>query len=122
MRRLGVLLVIAGLLFPTTATAEHAPESSCSPSGDVCTSAEKIDVVQYLRIGLTAKHFDQYRLCVRAPDDTRQCKTFQIQEMGEQFGDKVRWRRHFPNKGPGAYKACWRWEGSTRCRTNGFHI
>ena len=71
--------------------------------------ARKVDGVRKLRIVLAEKYFGRYELCVRAPDDTRSCKEFRIERLGNGvFGDSVRWSTNFPNKGRGEYKVVWR--------------
>ncbi len=59
---------------------------------------------------------------MKAPDDSRTCKGFRIQEQGEQFGDSVRWRKHFPDAGPGAYSVTWKSGGARVGARLGFHI
>lgn len=109
-------------VFPT-ANANHKPNFDCSPSGDVCKSTEKVDGVRKLRITLQARYFSRYELCVVAPDDSRTCKNFRIEEQGSVFGDSVRWSTNFPNKGKGAYVVVWKFTNGDRIgRRLGFHV
>jgi hypothetical protein len=122
MRRIVLLTTTVMLLaLPMRAEANHRPTAHCSPSGDVCQSTRLVEGVRRLRIGLFAKFFDQYRLCVKAPDGSRTCRVFEIRDKGATFGSSVRWGRYFPLKGFGAYVVTW-WTGEQKVgRTLGFH-
>ena len=123
MRRilLLTLTVVSLLALPGLAEAHHRPTSYCSPTGDICQSTTKMDGIRWLRIGLFAKYFNRYKLCVKAPDDTRECHIFEIRAQGSAFGSSIRWGRHFPQKGPGPYVVTW-WAGGQRVgHILGFH-
>ena len=105
------------------ATAGHAPNSHCSESGDVCLSTRKVDGKRLLRIVTTAKYFETYKLCVKAPDESRTCRRGLMRDSD---GDGVwtgsmNWAKRFPNKGPGAYTVRWTAEGYRSPRL-GFHV
>ena len=100
-------IALLSVLIPQ-AGASHRPTRFCSESGDVCLSTRKVEGIRKLRISLAAEYFEKFRLCVNAPEGTRTCKVFEIRDTGPAFGRSVRWRRHFPNKGPGAYNVNWR--------------
>lgn len=118
-----VLVSVAVLGLMPVAEASHKPNSHCSSSGDVCKSSEKVDGVRKLRITLQARYFNRYELCVVAPDGSRTCKNFRIQEQGSAFGDSVRWSTNFPNKGRGAYVVVWKFTNGDRIgRKLGFHV
>lgn len=122
MRRIVLLtLTVLLLALPRAAEAHHRPNTYCSPTGDICQSTRKVDGIRWLRMGLFAKYFDRYRLCVRAPDDSRACRRFEIRAQGEFFGSSVRWGRHFPIKGPGAYVVTWWTAGHRVGHILGFH-
>ena len=125
MRRIVTLTLTATLLLlglPRAAEAHHLPNTYCSTTGDICQSTRKVDGIRMLRISLAAKYLNRYKLCVRAPDGTRVCHRFYIHDQGVTFGSSVRWRRHFPNKGPGAYVVVW-WSGGHRVGARlGFHV
>ena len=127
MKRLFSIAVMAtlvvGLLAPA-AFGHHRPMVYCSPSGDVCQSTRKVDGVRVLRITLAAKYFSRYRLCVTDPDDVRTCEEFRIRRSGSVYGSSVRWKRHFPRSGPGAYDVRWQiLPGRDRVgRLLGFHV
>ena len=108
LRKMLVLSAAVVALSALPALAHHRPNSYCSASGDVCTSTRKVDGKRTLAIGLQERYFNKYRLYVKAPDGSRAWREFRIERMGEGWGDAVRWRRHFPNKGPGAYTVRWR--------------
>lgn len=122
MRRIVLLMLTVSLLaLPRLAEAHHRPTNYCSPSGDICQSTTKVDGIRWLRIGLFAKYFHRYKLCVKAPDDTRVCRVFEIRAQGSTFGSSIRWGRHFPLKGPGPYVVTW-WTGGQRVgHILGFH-
>ncbi len=68
--------------------------------------------IALLEIALAAKYFAHYRLCVTAPDGSRECRRFRIRRRSNgTFGSVIRWSRHFPNEGPGTYRARWRRAG-----------
>ena len=122
MRRIAVLATLAVLMtLPLPAEAGHRPNRYCSSSGDVCLSTTKADGFRWLRIGLAARYFDRYTLCVRAPDGSRECHRFRITDQGAAFGSSIRWGRHFPLKGPGAYAVSWSTRGHRVGPILGFH-
>jgi hypothetical protein len=107
---------------PAPARASHRPTSYCSESEDVCASTRKEEGIRTLSISLAANYFDRYTLCVTAPDASRECKAFQIEKQPNGvFGDSVRWRPHFPDKGGGPYIVRWRADGFTS-KQLGFHV
>lgn len=123
MRRIllaGVIAALVAGLVPA-AQAGHRPQTYCSESGDVCQSTKRENGVRKLRITLAAKYFNRYRLCVKAPDDSTTCKGFRIEKSGDVYGDVVRWRKHFPDAGEGAYTVTWRSGGSRVGARLGFH-
>lgn len=123
MRRLIALVAVLGIALPVSnAQADHKPSSYCSESGDVCVAAKKRNDVIRLNIGLAAKYFSRYKLCVVAPDDSRECIKRRIKDQGQTYGDSVNWGNHFPDKGEGAYKAIWRQGGNRLGKVLGFHV
>lgn len=119
---IGLLAVASVLLVAPEATAHHRPNRYCSESGDLCLSAARVNGERKLRIGLAAKYFDHYTLCVATPENTKKCKRFAIHKSGVQYGDTVNWAAHFPPSGPGAYSVTWRHGGNKLGRTLGFHV
>lgn len=123
IRKLALGVVAAAVVLgPLPAGAGHLPQSHCSASGDVCKSVKKVDGVRKLKITLQSDYFDRYKLCVKAPDDSTTCKRFRIRESGSAFGSTVRWRKHFPHEGEGAYTVTWRTGGGRIGRRLGFHV
>ncbi len=107
-RSLCALGIAMGLMVLSPAVAS-ARESYCSPSGDLCYGVRGDDSPLRLGITLAAKYFTRYRLCVTAPDGSRDCRRFRItKRTNGTFGSVIRWRRHFPYQGPGTYRARWR--------------
>jgi hypothetical protein len=116
------MTALAVLMMGAPAQASHQPTSWCSKSGDVCASTKRVNGVVTLRITLAAKYFSTYDLCVTAPDSSQTCKTFTIHKSGSEYGDSEVWKKHFPNKGPGAYTVVWKSGGQAVTRKLGFHI
>ena len=123
MRKIVLAAVSAALIagIVPAAHAGHRPQESCSESGDVCQSTKKIDGVRKLKITLGGKYFSRYKLCVKAPDGSTTCKRFKIRDQGATYGDAVRWRKHFPNAGEGAYTVTWKQGGNRIGARLGFH-
>lgn len=123
MRRLIVLTIVLGVVMPVSAAqADHKPKSYCSESGDVCLTSRRVNGVVRLNIGLAAEYFSRYKLCVIAPDGSRDCIKRPIKDQGQSYGDSVKWARYFPDKGEGAYKAIWRQGGNRLGKVLGFHV
>lgn len=124
MRR-NIVAVIALCLVvvpATTSSAHHRPNAYCSASGDICQSTAKVGGVRKFRILLRAKYFNWYHLCVSGHRVTV-CTNFRIHRRKDGFyGDSVRWRRVFPDYGPGPYTVVWRLMSGDRVgRKLGFH-
>jgi hypothetical protein len=114
---MATLLVVAA----PVAEAHHRPNFYCGESGDLCQSTRKVENMRKLAILTYAKYFSRYRLCVTGPDGLRSCKTFRMRETPSGFYEgKVKWRRHFPDSGPGTYVVTWRALGQ-RIEKLGFH-
>jgi hypothetical protein len=105
-----IVTVLAVALFMPGAAAipKAIPSSGCSASGDVCERIQRVNGAWELEIVLAARYFDTYRLCVQAPDATRSCRVFKIGRRGSSYGSLIRWRAHFPDRGPGLYVVRWR--------------
>lgn len=123
MRRIVMTAVVAALVAAVVPAAQagHRPSEYCSESGDVCQSTKRVDGVRKLTITLGGKYFSRYKLCVKAPDDATTCKKFKIRDMGAAYGSSVRWKRHFPDAGEGAYTVTWKNRGTRIGARLGFH-
>lgn len=110
-----LLLLVVALVAsrPTLESSERAEPVYCSASGDVCFGIRGRAEAVVLRITTVERYFPRYRLCVRPPRGSPTCKTFPIRRSGQAYGSAVRWRAHFPNRGPGRYRVTWRL-GTTR--------
>ena len=110
MSRSRSISLLALLIVGVLAAPANAARSYCSPSGDVCYSANYRNGDVSLSIGLTAKYFSSYRLCV-TPDGYaagRECKRFTIRATSAgAYGSAVRWSRHFTSQGGGRYHVNW---------------
>jgi hypothetical protein len=107
MRRMA-LVPMCGLLLLVTATPASAVKRHCSVTGDVCYGAFGIGSHVRLRITLAGDLFHRYTLCVRAPDGSRSCGRFGTWPIAHGlFQSTLHWAAHFPNKGPGRYRATW---------------
>ncbi|MGH2807789.1 MAG: hypothetical protein ACRDKT_11000 [Actinomycetota bacterium] len=125
MKRIVVIVAALALLVPAgAARASHRPNQYCSSTGDICMSTRLVDGKRVLRIGIFEKYFGRYRLCVVAPDETRECHNFRIRRLGPVYGDNVNWRNNFDPRGRGEYTVIWKsLPDRTRVgRRLGFHI
>lgn len=97
---LGVLLALPA---SAPAVARH-----CSASGDVCYGAFGSGATVRLRVTLFANYFHTYTLCVRAPDASRTCHRFHTWRIRHgMYQSTLHWAAHFPDRGPGRYRATW---------------
>ena len=104
--KLAVAFTSAAAVAALAAPPAAAASKYCSPTGDYCYGASRAPV--RLTIALAAKYFDRYRLCVTGPDGERDCKRFRIRVLDNGIAEgKVRWARHFPNRGHGVYRVRW---------------
>lgn len=111
--------------FPTSmAFAHHAPNVYCSESGDVCNSTRKINGVRKLRISTADNYFEKYKVCVRAPDASRACRTGKMRDGNDDgiWEGSMKWRKRFPYKGRGAYNVRWYEPGGYKSPKLGFHV
>jgi hypothetical protein len=125
MKRLIPVVAALALLAPVgVAEAGHKPNQYCSQTGDICLSSAKVDGRRVLRIGLIERYFDRYRLCVLAPDDSRECHNYRIERQGRAYGDNVNWRNNFSYHRRGAYTVIWKSlpDNSQVGRRLGFHV
>jgi hypothetical protein len=109
MRRSAFALVlVTGIVLALSATPASAVKRHCSTTGDVCYGAFGLGSHVRLRITLAGNLFHTYNLCVRAPDGSRTCRQFHTWPIAHGlFQSTQHWRAHFPNKGPGRYRATW---------------
>ena len=123
MRKIVMAATTAALMATIVPAAEagHRPQEFCSESGDVCQSTKKVNGVRKLTISLAAEYFSRYKLCVKAPDDTTTCKKFKIKDTGPGYGSSIRWSKHFPDGGEGAYTVTWKNRGERVGARLGFH-
>ena len=101
MRRLLFLTALTGALVLVAPAA--ARTSYCSPSGDYCTSVVRLKGIRYLRIS-TFSFTGRVRICVRDPTGARICHSFRLRRAGPLYQVKLIWKRHYPNRGAGAYR------------------
>jgi hypothetical protein len=102
VRLLLVALAASGAL--AFAASANAGTSYCSPTGDYCTSVARVNGLRYLRLG-TFSFRGLVRICVRAPASARVCHSFRLRKAGSLYQVKVLWKRHYPNRGAGVYRA-----------------
>jgi hypothetical protein len=107
-----LIAVIAGVLvLPTVAGAQS---SSCSPSGDVCVAARRVDGRVTLMLD-TFSFTGRVRVCVRPPGGgAPACRPFRLRKsaMGL-YRSRARWSAHFPAAGPGVYRVRFVYGGAT---------
>ena len=107
MKKTLATLGVAAIAGAAAAAPASAASAYCSPSGDLCYGASARAPVR-LSITLMAEYFKRYRLCVTGPDGARDCKRFRVRQINNGLWEgRVRWARHFPNRGRGRYKARW---------------
>ena len=102
MRRL--LLVAVVLAAAALAPAAAAKVTYCSSTGDYCTSAAKVRGVRYLRVTSFA-FTGRVRICVRYQKGGPVCRSFRlVKSRAGTYAVNIRWRRHYPDRGPGTYR------------------
>jgi hypothetical protein len=107
------ILVLAALLGALVLAAPAAARTTyCSPSGDFCTSVARLKGIRYLRIS-TFSFTGRVKICVRDPTAARVCHSFRLRRAGPLYQVKLIWKRHYPNRGAGVYRATF-FLGSTR--------
>jgi hypothetical protein len=110
VRLIGLGVALLGALVLVSPAA--AKDRYCSPTGDYCTSVARLGGVRYLRIG-TFSFRGLVKICVKAPRGTAVCHSFRLRKAGEIYQVKVIWKRHYPNRGTGAYRVTF-FTGPTR--------
>jgi len=106
MRRAALAVVLLALAL--SAAPASAAKTACSPTGDVCWGAFGIGSHVRLRVTLAGNLFHTYKLCVRAPGGSRTCRSLHTWPIAHGlFQSTIHWRAHFPNRGPGRYRATW---------------
>ena len=110
MRLIGLGAALLGALVLVSPAA--AKNRYCSPTGDYCTSVARLGGVRYLRIG-TFSFRGVVKICVKAPRGAAICHSFRLYKAGEIYQVKVIWKRHYPNRGTGAYRVTF-FTGPTR--------
>ena len=108
------LVLIGAALVEALAVADPAAAkvSYCSPTGDYCTSVAKLKGVRYMRIS-TFSFTGRVKICVRDPSAARVCHSFRLRKAGPLYQVKLIWKRHYPNRGAGAYRVTF-FLGTTR--------
>jgi hypothetical protein len=101
MRRLLLVGLVLGaaVLAPTAA----AKVTYCSPTGDYCTSVKKVQGIRLLSVRSFAFN-GRVKICVRDPKGGRVCRSFRMTKAGPAYVLSIRWRRHYPDRGPGTYR------------------
>jgi len=114
--------LVIGLL-PGPALANHRPVSYCSPTGDYCQSAARNPRGARVLLFESFAHRGKVRVCVNAPTNGRACVQGRFRDANNDdvFTIRLKWKKHFPNEGPGAYTVVWRQNGSRTGKKLGFH-
>ena len=104
------LLLAAGLslavLIPATslsAPAAYAAQAYCSPTGDYCTSAKKVNGVRLLRLG-TFSFRGGVTFCVEPPRGSTKCVATRLRASRGLYEASIRWSGVFPDRGSGVYQ------------------
>jgi hypothetical protein len=100
-----------GLVAPSAADARSA---FCSPTGDFCFGARRVDGRVTLQLD-TFSFRGSVRACVRPPGGSGDtCRAFRLRPRDNGlFGFRARWSAHFPNAGPGTYRVRFSYQGTT---------
>jgi hypothetical protein len=118
-RQLTIAEARRGALLHRYAEAGGAASSTCVPGGATCASIKRDGDEAILRFATSTRKGDSWRstlwgaeksyeICVRAPDGSRTCRRFTAQtESSGLIALRVRWSRHFPDRGRGAYDVRW---------------
>jgi hypothetical protein len=101
MRALALAVVLGALALAPSAVAA---DRYCSPSGDFCTSTQRVTGAVYLRLS-TFSFSGPVKVCVTDPNGNRQCRTFRLRRRGSVWQLSLRWRSNFTPGGPGRYRA-----------------
>jgi hypothetical protein len=64
----------------------------------------KLKGVRYLRIS-TFSFTGRVNICVRDPSAARVCHSFRLRKSGPLYQVKLIWKRHYPYRGAGQYRA-----------------
>jgi hypothetical protein len=94
-----VVVVAAGML----AASASASSRYCSPTGDFCTSTQRVSGAVYLRLS-TFSFGGPVKVCVTEPGGIRQCRTFRLRRRGSVWQLSLRWATYFSPAGPGRYR------------------
>ena len=122
-RRLICLAVVAAVLVPASAFANHKPSQYCKDEpNSFCTSAKKVDGVRRFWIA-TFQHQGSYTLCVKAPDHSTKCRHFTLSDDDGDgiYTDSVVWLLKYHDKGAGKYSVWWQQDGARIGPILGFH-
>ena len=112
MTRLLVAAAVVSAALVLVAPAA-AKTTYCSPTGDFCTSVVRLKGVRYLRIS-TFSFTGRVKICVRDPTAARVRHSFRLRKTaGGVYQVKLIWKRHYPNRGAGTYRASF-FLGATR--------
>jgi hypothetical protein len=122
---MAIVGALVGVLSLTAlpAGANHARNSYCSESGDVCAGARKEDGKRILQLATVANYFDTYKVCVTTPDGAKTCRNGTMRDGDGDgiFVGRMTWVKQFPNGGPGEYYVRWTSGDSYRSPRLGFH-
>jgi hypothetical protein len=108
--RIGLPLALAAIAtafclaaaFPVNAPARS---SYCSPSGDYCEGAARVNGRIVLRFS-TFSLRGRLKVCVTKR--TRRCRSPLLRPIGNDvYRAKIWWRSHFPYQGHGTYRVRW---------------
>lgn len=108
-------LIAAVLAALVSSSATVAATSYCSPqTGDFCIGASKRNGVRYISMTSFA-HRGRVRVCITKAT-SRDCRRFRLRRLPGGVGlyeFKIRWSRHFPDRGRGLYRVRFNQSGLT---------
>jgi hypothetical protein len=100
--RIALIVAVVGAALAAASSA-GAASRYCSPSGDFCTSTQRISGAVYLRLS-TFSFSGPVKVCVTEPGGIRQCRTFRLRRRGSVWQLSLRWHTYFSPAGPGRYR------------------
>jgi hypothetical protein len=102
--RLAIVVAAAVAVTLMLGASAQAADRYCSPTGDFCTSATRLNGAVFLRVA-TFSFRGLVRICVTGPSGGRVCRRFRLRARPNGLYEaRVRWYRHYPNRGPGTYR------------------
>jgi hypothetical protein len=117
-----VAAMVMAAVIALPANADHRPRTYCSETGDTCFETFVADGARKFRL-VSFHDYGTFGICVVSPHGDRDCRQFKVRDPNGDgiYTKTVRWRRHFPYHGEGAYRFFLRDGGTRSSPVLGFH-